>query len=90
MAQQEFNINVSVTLKYDEESELFKEALDSYQSVIYSNGEAQDMLNYVAYSVAKYGCSHMVEGVGYVRDEYGFISDSSNDSGIQATDISHD
>lgn len=68
MARKSAEIELTTTfdLIFDDQSPEFKEALDSYKSVICKSCGIDDMLKQVAFSINRYGAERMIEGVGYV------------------------
>lgn len=83
----EIEIVTTVSLEYDVDSPEFKEALESYREVIYGMGDHNDLLNHVAYAVAKYGTDKMIEGVGYVANNYGTPEDDYCGIKVKRIDI---
>lgn len=60
------NVDAQYYLRYDEKSEEFKAALESYKELIDSNGDVESMLCHVVHSLMHRGWRGLVEGVGYV------------------------
>ena len=66
MATSKIEVTGEIELHYDETSPEFQEALSSWNEVI-SDGDANDMLLYVAGHLQTWGDhTNMIEGVGYV------------------------
>lgn len=67
MKTKTFVVSTDVELSWDENSPEFQEALKSFNEVIWSEGDSNDMLKQIANQVAQYGHDRMVEGIGYVQ-----------------------
>lgn len=59
-------VQYTVTLEYDETSDLFKQTLKDYNEVINSGADEHDMLKQIAWNLVNRGAEDMIEGVGYV------------------------
>ena len=69
MGRKQANINVILRLEYDEESDGFKDALDSYQRYFKQDGTAADLLMHVAMEWRILHSPNMnlfVDHIGYV------------------------
>lgn len=64
------NLTVSsrVQLSYNPDDKAFKQALERYVKEIDETATAQDMLEWVAVNVARWGCDEDIIGVGFVHD----------------------
>ena len=66
MSEIKIDVSGQIKLTYDESSNEFQEALESYNKIICPNSDAEDMLKHVAFYITRFGAEGMVEGVGYV------------------------
>lgn len=84
MAIVKVQITRVVHLKYNPKSKEFQRALKSYNDSIQSGSE-EDLIEHIALSVAEYGTTLVVDGVGYVKNSDGKCTDEEEYCGVQVT-----
>ncbi|MBS9780903.1 MAG: hypothetical protein KGV56_00235 [Gammaproteobacteria bacterium] len=85
------NILVSnnIELIYDETCPAFNDSLIAYQTVINENGDGEDMLEHIAYSVALWGKNEFIEGIGYVNKPFQSSGTDKEFTGIYCDSVEH-
>nr|DAZ72977.1 MAG TPA: hypothetical protein [Caudoviricetes sp.] len=66
MKQIDVEVSTTISMKYDPESEEFKDALESYREAIKDGASEEDMLQQIAWYITTFGTEHMIEGIGRV------------------------
>lgn len=66
MKQIDVEVSATISMKYDPESEEFKDSLEAYCKAINNDASEEGMLRHIAWHIATFGTKSMVYGVGYV------------------------
>ncbi|RHU31036.1 hypothetical protein DXD68_04410 [Parabacteroides sp. TM07-1AC] len=66
MKQIDIEVSATISMKYDPESEEFKDSLETYREAIEDGASEEDMLRQIAWYITAFGTEYMIEGVGYV------------------------
>lgn len=66
MKQIDVEVSTTIIMKYDPESEEFKDSLETYREAIEDGASEEDMLRQIAWYITAFGTESMIEGVGYV------------------------
>ena len=66
MKQIDVEVSTTISMRYDPESEEFKDSLETYREAIESGASEEDMLRQIAWYITAFGTECMIEGVGYV------------------------
>lgn len=66
MKKNTIEITYRIEVKWDEESEAFKTAFESYTEVIDDEAHPEDMVKNAVMQAIKNGANRMIEGVGYI------------------------
>ena len=82
-----FEVSTEINMKYDPNSEEFKDAYESYMECIDSKASVDDMLSHIAWYVTSYGAEGMIEGVGYVSVDGEKKGDPDNWCGVDIEDV---
>lgn len=85
MKKRTIKIEYIIEVQYDEESEEFQSALESYREVLDSDGDADDLVLNAVCQAQRRGRYSMLEGVGYVKVN-GHVEDESMYCGIEIDD----
>lgn len=66
MKQIDVEVSTTISMKYDPESDEFKDSLKSYRDAIENGASEEDMLRQIAWYITAFGTENMIEGIGYV------------------------
>lgn len=66
MKQIDVEVSATISMKYNPESEEFKDSLKSYRDAIEDGASEEDMLRHIAWYITAFGTENMIEGIGYV------------------------
>lgn len=82
MKQIDVEVSTTISMKYDPESEEFKNALENYRDAIEDGASEEDMLRQIAWYTTAFGAESMIEGVGYVSVDGEKRGDKDNWCGV--------
>ncbi|MGK4223118.1 hypothetical protein [Parabacteroides distasonis] len=82
MKQIDIEVSATISMKYDPESEDFKDSLETYREAIEDGASEEDMLRQIAWYITAFGTESMIEGVGYVSVDGEKKGDPENWCGV--------
>lgn len=82
MKQIDIEVSATISMKYDPESEEFKDSLKTYREAIEDGASEEDMLRQIAWYITAFGTESMIEGVGYVSVDGEKKGDPENWCGV--------
>lgn len=82
MKQIDIEVSVTISMKYDPESEEFKDSLETYRKVIKEDASEEDMLRQIAWYITSFRTESMIEGVGHVSVDGEKKGDPENWCGV--------
>ncbi|MCL3854730.1 hypothetical protein M1P97_25925 [Parabacteroides sp. GYB001] len=82
MKQIDIEVSATISMKYDPESEEFKDSLETYREAIEGSASEEDMLRQIAWYITAFGTESMIEGVGYVSVDGEKKGDPENWCGV--------
>lgn len=82
MKQIDIEVSATISMKYDPESEEFKDSLETYREAIEDGASEEDMLRQIAWYITAFGTESMIEGVGYVSVDGEKKGDPENWCGV--------
>lgn len=82
MKQIDVEVSATISMKYDPESEEFKDSLETYREAIEDGASEEDMLRQIAWYITAFGTESMIEGVGFVSVDGEKKGDPENWCGV--------
>ena len=60
-------VQAEIIVQFDEKSEEFKELWQDYKAYFHEHADYESFAKHIAHTIAKYGTTELIEGVGYVK-----------------------